>query len=100
MKKKQTTDYVKAARRGSREAELEMHGHPLPRHKVHASKKTYHRAKAKAGRKDRPFSWNYNFHSRQNACNSPKNGRNSTQSSPSWTARYSTARSAEMSIRP
>lgn len=49
MKKKQThDDYIKAARRGSREAELELHGHPVPRNRVHKSKKTYDRKKAKA----------------------------------------------------
>ena len=45
-----------AARKGSREAEIEMYRHPLPTHKVHQSKKQYNRAKIKAGQdKDRSF---------------------------------------------
>jgi hypothetical protein len=56
MKPNKLTTQVKAARRGSRQAEIDLYGHPLPHHKVHTSKKTYSRAKAKAGlKKDRPF---------------------------------------------
>lgn len=46
MKKKQNIipDYVKAARKGSREAEMEMMGPGFhSRHAVHKSKKTYTR---------------------------------------------------------
>lgn len=48
MKTKLPKDPLKAARKGSREAEIEMHDHPLPKHKVHKSKKQYDRAKSKA----------------------------------------------------
>lgn len=48
-KKKRTPleEYIKAARKGSREAEIEQYGRPLPKHRVHASKKTYNRRKLK-----------------------------------------------------
>lgn len=59
MKRKQTQDYVKASRKGSREAEIALHGHPVPQHKVHRSEKTYNRAKAKAGLRNRPFDFYY-----------------------------------------
>lgn len=56
MKPKPPKTPLKAIRKGSREAEIEMHGHPLPKHKVHQSKKTYSRVKAKASLKiDRSF---------------------------------------------
>ena len=41
-------DYVKAARKGSREAEIEMYGHPINYRKVFQSKKVYNRKKIKA----------------------------------------------------
>ncbi len=46
-KKKYTPleEYIKAARKGSREAEIEQHGHPLPKHCVHTSQKIYNRKK-------------------------------------------------------
>ena len=50
-KKKLSTieEIIKASRKGSREAEIELHGHPLPQHRVYASKKTYNRKKFKVG---------------------------------------------------
>ena len=39
---------LKAARKGSREAEIGMYDHPLPRHRVHRSKKQYDRKSDKA----------------------------------------------------
>jgi hypothetical protein len=48
MKPKPPKDPLKAARKGSREAEIEMHGHPLPKHKMHKSKKQYDRKDTKA----------------------------------------------------
>ncbi|MDR2914391.1 MAG: hypothetical protein LBV74_06130 [Tannerella sp.] len=46
-KKKRTPleEYIKAYRKGSREAEIEQHGHPLPKHYIHVSKKIYDRSK-------------------------------------------------------
>lgn len=48
-KKKRTPleEYIKAARKGSRQAEIEQYGHPLPKHRIHASKKVYNRRKLK-----------------------------------------------------
>ena len=60
MKKKKNDpllDYVKAARRGSREAEIELHGHPVNYWKVIPSKKAYNRKKNKADGKDLPYSF-------------------------------------------
>ena len=55
MKRESPKNSLKASRKGSREAEIAMYGHPIPHHKVHQSKKTYSRAKMKAGLKnDRP----------------------------------------------
>lgn len=49
MKKRPTAkDYVKAARKGSREAEIELHGHPVSYKRVHESKKRYSRKKVKS----------------------------------------------------
>jgi hypothetical protein len=48
MKTKPPKDPLKAARKGSREAEIGMYDHPLPKHKVHRSKKQYDRQTAKA----------------------------------------------------
>ena len=39
---------LKAARKGSREAEIGMYGHPIVHHRVHKSKKQYDRKIAKA----------------------------------------------------
>ena len=36
-------DFIKAARRGSREAEIELYGHPINFHKVFKNKKKYTR---------------------------------------------------------
>lgn len=36
-------DYIKANRKGSREAEIENHGHPVSFNRVHVSKKVYNR---------------------------------------------------------
>ncbi len=56
MKTKITrTDYIKANRKASREAEIEAHGHSPSRLKVHKSKRTYDRKNYKAGRNDLPF---------------------------------------------
>lgn len=41
-------EYVKASRKGSREAELENHGRPVSYNRVHVSKKVYDRKKVKA----------------------------------------------------
>ena len=49
MKKRITQDdYVKANRKASREAEIEMYGHPICHKRVHQSKKVYNRRKIKA----------------------------------------------------
>lgn len=48
MKKKKSNplmDYVKASRRGSREAEIELYGKPINHTKVVTSKKVYDRKK-------------------------------------------------------
>jgi hypothetical protein len=56
MKPKSPNDPLKAARRGSREAEIGMYDHPLPKHKVHKSKKQYNRKTVKARlKKDEPL---------------------------------------------
>lgn len=47
-KNQQTTDYIKANRRGSREAEIENHGHPVSMNRVHVSKRAYSRNRMKA----------------------------------------------------
>lgn len=52
---KQKKDYIKANRKAAREVEIEMYGRPLPRKKVHKSKKVYDRKKNKASRKDLPY---------------------------------------------
>ena len=49
MKKRITQDdYIKANRKASREAEIEMYGHPICHKRVHQSKKVYNRKKRKA----------------------------------------------------
>lgn len=58
MKKKKKdalTEYVKANRRGSREAEIEMYGHPVNYHRICVSKKVYDRKKMKAGDRRLPY---------------------------------------------
>ena len=45
---KTNNDYIKAARRGSREAEIEMYGKQLNHNRVVRSKKKYDRKKVKA----------------------------------------------------
>ena len=56
MKKRVTEqDYVKACRKGSREAEIELHGRPVHVRKIHRSKKAYDRKKMKAGLKRLPY---------------------------------------------
>lgn len=47
-KKDSFMDYIKANRRGSREAEIENHGHPVSFNRVHVSKKVYNRKRMKA----------------------------------------------------
>ena len=51
MPMKRVMDYVKAARRGSREAEIELYGKPLNHRRVEKSKKQYDRKKTKANDK-------------------------------------------------
>lgn len=60
MKKKKiegatATEYIRAARKGSREAEIEQYGHPLNHHRIFKSKKVYDRKKIKAGDKGLPY---------------------------------------------
>lgn len=50
-------DYVKANRKGSREAEIENHGRSISYNRVFQSKKVYDRKKIKAGFKKRPASF-------------------------------------------
>lgn len=47
MKPKPPKNPLKAARKGSRDAEIAMYGHPLPPNKVHKSKRQYDRKNAK-----------------------------------------------------
>lgn len=56
MKKRITQDdYIKANRKASREAEIEMYGHPICHKRVHQSKKVYNRRKIKAADKKPPY---------------------------------------------
>lgn len=59
MKSKKTgglADYIKANRKGSREAEIENHTRPVSFNRVHVSKKVYNRQKNKADfRKGLPY---------------------------------------------
>ena len=52
MKKKKKVspldEYIKANRKGSREAEIENHGRPVSHNRVHVSKKVYNRKRDKA----------------------------------------------------
>ena len=41
-------EYIKANRKGSREAELENHGRPVSHNRIHVSKKVYNRNRLKA----------------------------------------------------
>lgn len=45
------SDYIKANRKGSREAEIENHNHPICHKRVHKSKKVYDRKRSKAENK-------------------------------------------------
>lgn len=55
-KKNGLSDYIKASRRGSREAEIENHNHPVSYNRVHVSKKVYNRKKNKAdSNEDLPY---------------------------------------------
>lgn len=45
-------DYIKANRKGSREAELENHNRPVSVNRVHVSKKVYNRKKNKGSAAD------------------------------------------------
>jgi uncharacterized protein YcsI (UPF0317 family) len=57
-KKDSFMDYIKANRRGSREAEIENHGHPVSFNRVHVSKKVYNRKRDKAdARRHLPYSF-------------------------------------------
>jgi hypothetical protein len=38
-------EYLKTFRKGRRQDEIEQHGHPLPTHHIHLSKKVYNRKK-------------------------------------------------------
>lgn len=60
-KKKKKLDlmaYVKASRKGSREAEIENHGRPISYNRVQVSRKVYNRKRNKADlrRGDLPYS--------------------------------------------
>lgn len=64
MKKKKkkkfgVVEYVKASRKGSREAELEDHGRPISYNRVFESKKVYNRKRNKADLRqgDLPYSF-------------------------------------------
>lgn len=46
-KKNQQLDYLKANRKGSREAEIENYGHPINYCRIQVSKKVYNRKKMK-----------------------------------------------------
>lgn len=48
-------DYIKANRKASREAEIEMYGHPICHKRVHKSKRAYDRKKIKAADKKLPY---------------------------------------------
>ena len=41
-------EYIKANRKGSREAELENHGRPVSHNRIHVLKKVYNRKRMKA----------------------------------------------------
>ncbi|RHJ85472.1 hypothetical protein [Parabacteroides sp. AM08-6] len=63
MKTKKTDslmEYIKANRKGSREAEIENHGHPINYNRVQVSKKVYNRKRDKAdARRHLPYSFLY-----------------------------------------
>ncbi|MDH6358043.1 hypothetical protein [Parabacteroides sp. PF5-9] len=54
-KKNELVQYLKANRKGSREAELEQHSRPVSYNRVYRSKKVYDRKKYKADDKDLPY---------------------------------------------
>jgi len=47
-------EYIKANRKGSREAELENHGRPVSHNRIHVSKKVYNRKRMKAAGPTQP----------------------------------------------
>lgn len=57
-KKLDLMDYIKASRKGSREAEIENHGRPISYNHVQESRKVYNRKRNKADlrRGDLPYS--------------------------------------------
>lgn len=56
QKKKALADYIKANRKGSREAELADHNRPVSYNRVHVSQKVYNRKKYKGdAADDAPF---------------------------------------------
>lgn len=62
MKKKKKVspldEYIKANRKGSREAEIENHGRPVSHNRIHVSKKVYNRKRDKAdARRHLPYSY-------------------------------------------
>lgn len=62
MKKKKKVspldEYIKANRKGSREAEIENHGRPVSHNRVHVSKKVYNRKRNKAdAQRHLPYSY-------------------------------------------
>ncbi len=66
MKKRITQDdYIKANRKASREAEIEMYGHPICHKRVHQSKKVYNRKKIKATDKELPSFLSFSHNPRQ-----------------------------------
>jgi len=52
VKTAKLADYIKANRKGSREAEIENHNRPVSHNRVHVSKKVYNRKRNKADFKD------------------------------------------------
>lgn len=59
-KKNQKADYLKANRKGSREAEIENHGRPVHLNRIHVSKKVYNRKRFKAdAQRHLPYLFNY-----------------------------------------
>ena len=58
MKKRITQDdYIKANRKASREAEIEMYGHPICHQRVHQSKKVYNRSEERRVGKECRSRW-------------------------------------------
>lgn len=55
MKKITERDYIKANRKASRDEEIALYGRPLPKARLHKSKKNYDRNREKAACKKQPF---------------------------------------------